>query len=76
LVRRDDAIILKRQQPGKELFLLLKMQYVHNEAIENLLYYKLFMVEFAPFDLILDGNFCDEFYKYILDILSNTKRQT
>jgi hypothetical protein len=22
----------------------------------------------------LDGNFCDEFYKYILDILQNTKR--
>jgi hypothetical protein len=34
----------------------------------------LFFLELAPFDLNLDGNFCDEFYKYVMDILQNTKR--
>jgi hypothetical protein len=32
------------------------------------------MIEVIPFDLNLDGNFCDEIYKYILDILATTKR--
>ena len=45
------------------------MQYVINEAIENLHYYKYFILDLAPFDLNLDGNFCDEFYKYVIDIL-------
>eukprot|EP00347_Sterkiella_histriomuscorum_P015009 403358661 len=31
-------------------------------------------LDLAPFDLNLDGNFCDEFYKYILDIFSHAKR--
>lgn len=50
------------------------MHYVNNEAIENLYYYKYFFLELAPFDLNLDGNFCDEIYKYVLDILSETKK--
>ena len=50
------------------------MHYVNNEAIENLYYYKYFFLELAPFELNLDGNFCDEFYKYVLDILIQTKK--
>lgn len=50
------------------------MQYQINESIDNFYQYKLFFLDIAPFDLNLDGNFCDEFYKYTLDILSNTNR--
>ena len=56
------------------MFLKLKMHYVDNESIDNLIYYKYFFLELAPFDLNLDGNFCDEFYKYSLEILSNTAK--
>ena len=55
-------------------FIELKMHFVNNEAIENLYYYKYFFLELAPFDLNLDGNFCDEIYKYILDIFSQTNK--
>lgn len=57
----------------KRKFLVLEIDQVKNDAIENLIYYKYFTLEFCPFDLNLDGNFCDEFYKYILDIISSTK---
>ena len=50
------------------------MHYINNETIENLYYYKYFTLEIVPFDLSLDGNFCDETYKYVLDILSTAKR--
>jgi len=40
-----------------------------NEAIENLLHYKYFMFDLVPFELNLDGNFCDEAYKYIVDVV-------
>lgn len=53
-------------------FLTLKLVYVNNEAIENFHHFKLFFLELAPFDLNLDGNFCDEIYKYILDVMSNS----
>lgn len=49
-------------------FVSLKLHYVNNEAIENLFYYKYFILTVVPFDLNLDGNFCDEFYKYIIDV--------
>jgi hypothetical protein len=50
-------------------FITLKMDYVNNEAIENFHHFKLFFLELAPFDLSLDGNFCDVLYKYFLDIM-------
>jgi len=59
---------------GRTNFIHFKIQYINNEAIENFYHFKIFFLELAPFDLNLDGNFCDEFYKYILDILQNTKR--
>ena len=57
-------------------YLELKIHSVNNEAIENLYYYKYFFLELAPFDLNLDGNFCDEIYKYALDIFSHTKKHS
>jgi len=50
--------------------LRLKFHFVKNEAIENLMYYKYFIFSIIPFELNLDGNFCDETYKYILDVFS------
>lgn len=39
------------------------MHYINNETIENLSYYKYFILEIIPLELKLDGNFCDESYK-------------
>lgn len=83
LVRQDDAIILKREghdnsrgnMINMSKFLSLKFHYIKNEAIENLYHFKYFIVELVPFDLNLDGNFCDEIYKYIMDIFKSAKRQ-
>lgn len=55
-------------------FLSLKVHYLHNEAIENLYYYKYFIIALVPFDLNLDGNFCDEMYKYVLDIAALSRK--
>ena len=55
-------------------FITLKLDYVINEAIENFHHIKIFFLELAPFDLNLDGNFCDEIYKYIFDVMSNSKK--
>ena len=57
-------------------FLLVKFHFVKNQAIENLLYYKYFIVSIVPFELNLDGNFCDETYKYILDVFQLTHKFT
>ena len=38
----------------------LKFCLLKNEAIENLICYKYFLLDVVPFDLTLDGNFCDE----------------
>ena len=48
----------------------LKFLYIKNEAIENLLYYKYFIFDIVPFELSLDGNFCDESYKYAIDVFT------
>ena len=57
-------------------FLQIKFHFVKNQAIENLLYYKYFMLSLVPFELNLDGNFCDETYKYILDVFRLTSKFT
>lgn len=75
LVRQNDAIILKKQKNEKQKkFISFNMQYVNNEDIENFYHFKVFFLDLAPFDLNLDGSFCDEFYKYVLDVSINTKR--
>jgi len=48
--------------------LSFKFLYVKNEAIENLLYYKYLFFDIVPFELNLDGHFCDETYKYVVDV--------
>ena len=53
---------------GGSSSLNIKLHYVKNEAIENMFHYKSIVIELLPFDLRLDGNFCDEFYKYFMDI--------
>ena len=70
LCRQPDAIILKREHQvlGHEDFINVKFHFVKNQAIENLLYYKYFILKIVPFELNLDGNFCDETYKYVLDV--------
>ena len=50
-------------------FLHLKFLFIKNQAIENLLYFKHFSFKIEPFELNIDGNFCDETYKYIIDVL-------
>lgn len=72
-MRQNDAIILKKQNPAGGQFIHLKIQMVNNDAIENLSHYRQFRLEIAPFDLNLDGSFCDEIYKYVLDIFQFTK---
>ena len=77
MVRQNDAIILKKTRGGKsseKYFIHLKIQLIKNDAIENFHHFKIFFLELAPFDLNLDGNFCDESYKYAFDILQNTKK--
>ena len=72
LHRQNDAIILKRQV-GSHLtgnFISLKYHFVANEAIENLLFYKYIILSVTPFELNLDGNFCDETYKYLYDVFN------
>jgi hypothetical protein len=55
-------------------FLSLKFHYIRNESIENLYYFKYFILALIPFELNLDGNFCDESYKYVLDIFNHSKK--
>jgi hypothetical protein len=43
-------------------------------TIDNLLIYKYFYLNLSPFDLNLDGNFCDELYKYAADIASHANK--
>ena len=50
-------------------FLHLKFLFIKNQAIENLLYFKHFSFKIEPFELNIDGNFCDETYKYTIDVL-------
>jgi hypothetical protein len=48
----------------------LKYHFVANEAIENLMFYKYIILTVTPFELNLDGNFCDETYKYLIDVFN------
>ncbi len=71
----NQAIILKRMQGyGNKNFVSFKVQLVNNEQIDNFYHFKVFLLDLVPFDLTLDGNFCDEFYKYIMDTLQSTKK--
>lgn len=77
VLRQNDAIIMKRDQFSKaQNFLTLKFQLMKNQAIENLICYKYFVLDLVPFDLTLDGNFCDESYKYALDVMKLAKSYT
>lgn len=49
-------------------FLTLQYFFIKNQAIENLHYYKYFIFDVVPFELNIDGNFCDETYKYAVDV--------
>ena len=61
---------MKREQKERSSgdFIKLKYYFVKNEAIENLMHFKYFIFSIVPFELNLDGSFCDETYKYILDV--------
>lgn len=78
LSRQPDAIILKRElsRLSHSDFLQVKFHFVKNEAIENLLHYKYLIFQIVPFELNLDGNFCDETYKYILEVFQLTSKFT
>ena len=54
---------------GQDSFLKVKYYLLKNEAIENLKHYKYILFNLVPFELNLDGNFCDETYKYALEVL-------
>jgi len=71
LVRQNDAIILRKQFKNDLHFFTLKMHYTTSISWFG---WKYFVMELVPFDLTLDGNFCDEFYKYTIDILLNSKK--
>lgn len=45
-----------------------------NEAIENLYFFKYFYLMIIPFNLNLDGNFCDEIFRYLQDIFQQTRK--
>lgn len=57
-----------------ENFINLKVQYLKNDAIENLYFFKYFYLMIIPFNLNLDGNFCDEMFRYGSDILQQTRK--
>lgn len=54
---------------NQDSFLKVKYYLLKNEAIENLKHYKYILFNLVPFELNLDGNFCDETYKYALEVL-------
>jgi len=79
VLRNNDAIILKRQggnARGGQSFVSLKYRIMKNEAIENLLHFKYFIFDLVPFELSLDGNFCDESHKYAVDVFELAKKYT
>lgn len=81
-MRKSDEIIIKRDPDidsqdsalTAEHFLHLKVQYMKNEAIENLYFFRYFYLMLIPFNLNLDGNFCDEMFRYGSDIIQQTKK--
>jgi hypothetical protein len=52
----------------------IKLHYIKNDAIENLHFFKYFSLMIIPFCLNLDGNFCDEMFRYGSDILQQTRK--
>lgn len=82
IVRRDDEIIIRRDDQRVEApdfltdtpidtsyFLSLKFNYLQNDdEMQNLYFFKYFILIVTPFSLTLDGNFCDEMFKYFADI--------
>ena len=51
------------------------MNRVINKNIDNLVHFRSLIIALVPFDLNLDGNFCDEFYRYIFDIINCAQKQ-
>lgn len=81
LVRKRDEIILKRDSELasqdsiiKNDFVVIQVQYIRNDAIQNLHFFKYFSLMIIPFSLNLDGNFCDEMFRYGQDILQLTRK--
>jgi len=81
LVRKRDEIILKRDSElaGQDSvinndFVVIQVQYITNDAIQNLHFFKYFSLRITPFSLNLDGNFCDEVFRYGQDILQQTRK--
>ena len=81
LVRKRDEIILKRDSElaGQDSvinndFVVIQVQYITNDAIQNLHFFKYFSLMIIPFSLNLDGNFCDEVFRYGQDIIQQTRK--
>ena len=42
---------------------------MQNDTVQNLYFFKYFYFMITPINLNLDGNFCDEIFKYGSDII-------
>ena len=68
-MRKDPEIDRQHPSLSKGHFINLKVQYVVNDAIQNLYFFRYFYLVIAPFNLNLNGNFCDEMIRYGSDII-------
>jgi hypothetical protein len=54
----------------------LKFNKEKNLSIENLIVFKYIIVAIVPFNIMIDGTFCDEIFLYSKDVVSLVKRYT
>lgn len=74
--RQYDAIIFKRQERDKNKgdFFCLKFNLEKNLTIENLIVFKYIIVAIVPFNIMIDGTFCDEMFLYGKDVMALVSR--
>lgn len=76
--RLYDSIIFKRQERDRNRgdFFCVKFNLEKNLTIENLIVFKYIIIAIVPFNIMIDGTFCDEMYLYTKDVISLIKRYT
>lgn len=69
--RQYDSIIFKRQERDKNHgdFFCVKFNLEKNSTIENLIVFKYIIIAIVPFNILIDGTFCDEMYMYGKDVI-------
>lgn len=80
-MRKSDEIIIKKVQLKSNHDNTFRQQkFLHftftkqKSSIDNILLFKNFFLFITPISLNLDGNFCDEMFRYFSEILQQTKK--